>query len=62
MFVKCLSGRGWLPLTNPGGSRICFEHLGEESEIDFEKRDLHLADGSVKLKKKDASWFTPSAK
>ena len=56
VFVKCSSGRGWLPLTNPGGSRICFEHLGEESKIDFQKRDLHLADGSVKFKK-DTKWY-----
>merc|ERR1712086_935421 len=60
VFVRCSSGRGWLPLTNPSASRICFKHLGEESEIDFEKRDLHLADGSVKFKK-NADWYKKDA-
>jgi len=58
VFIKCASGRGWLPLTNPSGSRICFKHLGAEGELNFEKEDLHLADGSVKFSpKKNADWY-----
>jgi len=33
-FMKCSTGRGWLPLHNPSGSINCFKHLGEHGEVD----------------------------
>lgn len=61
IFVKCSSGKGWLPLTDPNGSRICFKMLGTEDEVDFEKHDLKLADGSTKFSpKKKVDWYKKS--
>jgi len=33
-FLKCSTGRGWLPLHTPNGTRDCFQHLGAEREVD----------------------------
>eukprot|EP00658_Telonema_sp_P-2_P070037 TRINITY_DN59671_c0_g1_i1.p1 TRINITY_DN59671_c0_g1~~TRINITY_DN59671_c0_g1_i1.p1 ORF type:complete len:389 (+),score=66.23 TRINITY_DN59671_c0_g1_i1:106-1272(+) len=34
VFVRCVSGRGWLPLTDPSGKRRLFEYKGLEEDID----------------------------
>jgi hypothetical protein len=59
VFVRCVTGRGWLPLTDPNGSRICFKHLGETDDVDLSKHGLELADGSVKFSspKKKVDWY-----
>ena len=49
-----------MPLTDPIGSITTFEHLGADGEVDFEKRDLHLADGSDKLSVSKDPWFASS--
>ena len=33
VFVRCVSGLGWLPLTDPHHAQVCFKHLGEEQEV-----------------------------
>jgi len=33
-FLKCSTGRGWLPLHTPNGTQDCFKHLGAEGEVD----------------------------
>jgi len=32
-FMKCSTGRGWLPLHNKSGSINCFKHLGEHGVL-----------------------------
>merc|ERR1712166_1604590 len=36
-FLKCCTGRGWLPLHTPDGARVLFKHLGAEGEVDTSK-------------------------
>jgi len=46
-FIRCCSGKGWLPLTDPNGTRICFQHVDEESKVDTSK--FEVADGKDKV-------------
>jgi len=39
-FLKCSTGRGWLPLTNPAGSVQCFRHVGAVGEVDIHDMNL----------------------
>jgi len=48
-FIRCCSGKGWLPLTDPNGRRICFRHLDQEQYVDFYNLGLELADGEAQL-------------
>ena len=43
IFVRCCSGKGWLPLTDPNNRRILFRHLDEEKHVDFDRLDLELS-------------------
>ena len=67
VWVRCVSGLGWLPLTDSHHVRICFNHLGEEHTVlgDSGQSDLEFSDGSRKLKgavkepekSQDKGWF-----
>jgi len=34
IFLKCTTGRGWLPMTNVRGDVECFKHLGAASQVE----------------------------
>lgn len=61
VFVKCSTGRGWLPLASPDGSVKCFTHLGLTSDVDLSKYQLN--DGSDKLDDdapaQQDNWWSP---
>jgi len=40
LFLKCTTGRGWLPMTNVKGDVQCFKHLGPVSEV--QTKDLRM--------------------
>merc|ERR1712224_498739 len=48
-FVRCTSGRGWLPLTDPTGNKQCFKHLGKTSDINLSAMGYKLNKGNDKL-------------
>eukprot|EP00658_Telonema_sp_P-2_P006714 TRINITY_DN12536_c0_g1_i2.p1 TRINITY_DN12536_c0_g1~~TRINITY_DN12536_c0_g1_i2.p1 ORF type:complete len:252 (-),score=52.44 TRINITY_DN12536_c0_g1_i2:389-1144(-) len=52
IFVRCVSGRGWLPLTNQSGQTRCFEHLGREEDVNLSHYEL--SQGRNKL---NGDWF-----
>eukprot|EP00656_Telonema_subtile_P016157 TRINITY_DN18523_c0_g1_i1.p1 TRINITY_DN18523_c0_g1~~TRINITY_DN18523_c0_g1_i1.p1 ORF type:complete len:201 (-),score=50.11 TRINITY_DN18523_c0_g1_i1:253-855(-) len=54
-------GRGWLPLTNPAGDKVCFQHLGTEAELKENGKlaECDIAQGKVKVKKAQDAWFSP---
>eukprot|EP00656_Telonema_subtile_P004269 TRINITY_DN11936_c0_g2_i14.p1 TRINITY_DN11936_c0_g2~~TRINITY_DN11936_c0_g2_i14.p1 ORF type:complete len:356 (+),score=116.40 TRINITY_DN11936_c0_g2_i14:67-1134(+) len=47
IFVHGTSGRGWLPITDPSGSKILFKHLGRVEDVDLSQHELN--DGERKL-------------
>ena len=47
IFIKCTSGRGWLPITDPSGTRNLFKHIGPVEEVDLSQYELN--DGSQKV-------------
>jgi len=70
-FLKCSTGRGWLPLHTPNGTQDCFKHLGAEGEVDtsnmrFKRTLEERASGmtgeevlQVREETKNELWTTP---
>ena len=46
IFIQCSSGCGWLPYSDPSGSRILFKYLGKKSELDMRQYKLCAALGT----------------
>ena len=55
-FVRCCSGRGWLPLTDPNGKRICLRHLDMENKINFERMGLEIASGEPSIPQRKSDY------
>jgi len=58
VFVKCSSGNGWIPLSNPDGKQQILRHIGKESELNM--ADYQIADGKSKIVRNKGSWFGDS--
>jgi len=46
-FIRCSTGRGWLPLTDESGQTTLFKHVGHLKEIDI--NDFELVSGARKF-------------
>jgi len=57
VFLRCTSGRGWLPVSTPDGTTRVFKHLGKESELNLV--DFEMSDGENKISK--SRWFKGQA-
>jgi hypothetical protein len=40
IYLRCVSGNGWLPMSDPTGNTMCFKHLGPLNKIQFNRYDL----------------------
>merc|ERR1712166_657027 len=61
VFIRCTSGKGWLPISNPDGKQQILKHIGKESEINLD--EFQIADGSSKiLPKRKVEWYKKSSK
>jgi len=40
VFIKCVSGNGWLPMSDLNGGQMCFKHLGPLNKIQFNRYDM----------------------
>jgi hypothetical protein len=60
VFVRCMSGKGWLPLSDPTGKRVCFTYIGKANEVDLKLKGLEMAKHEDKLSPKKDQWFTPN--
>jgi len=60
VFIRCTSGKGWLPISNPDGKQQILKHIGKESEINLD--EFQSADGSSKIQpKRKVEWYKKSS-
>eukprot|EP00656_Telonema_subtile_P039887 TRINITY_DN44971_c0_g1_i1.p1 TRINITY_DN44971_c0_g1~~TRINITY_DN44971_c0_g1_i1.p1 ORF type:complete len:495 (+),score=84.61 TRINITY_DN44971_c0_g1_i1:159-1643(+) len=50
IYLKCKSGRGWLPLTTPNGKLKCFQHVGPPGSIRLDALQISQLSSTA--------WFT----
>eukprot|EP00656_Telonema_subtile_P026487 TRINITY_DN2845_c0_g2_i4.p1 TRINITY_DN2845_c0_g2~~TRINITY_DN2845_c0_g2_i4.p1 ORF type:complete len:148 (+),score=37.66 TRINITY_DN2845_c0_g2_i4:251-694(+) len=47
IFVHGTSGRGWLPITDPTGTKVLFKHLGRVEDVDLSKHEMNKGKSKV---------------
>lgn len=61
VFIRCTSGKGWLPLSNPDGKQQILKHVGKESETNM--ANYELADHASKISpKRKVEWYKKSSR
>jgi len=61
VFIRCTSGKGWLPISNPDGKQQILKHVGKESDTNM--ANYELADGSSKISpKRKVEWYKKSSR
>eukprot|EP00656_Telonema_subtile_P030603 TRINITY_DN33582_c0_g1_i1.p1 TRINITY_DN33582_c0_g1~~TRINITY_DN33582_c0_g1_i1.p1 ORF type:complete len:261 (+),score=53.02 TRINITY_DN33582_c0_g1_i1:319-1101(+) len=55
LFVRDSRNGLWLPLTSPGGAKVCFKLVGNLKDVDLTQ--YQVSGGKVKTKKAQGAWF-----
>merc|ERR1711934_822984 len=58
IFIREAESKLWLPLTDPKGERVCFEHKGRDNEFQYDPARLTKRVNKLSPAKAD-SWFSP---
>jgi len=60
VFIRCTSGKGWLPISNPDGKQQILKHIGKASEINLD--EFQIACGTSKIQpKRKVEWYKKSS-